>query len=172
MPPRQKQQETHMSEMPDEIYWSTQWAGIISFHPFAGAKRYVRDDLIAAKDAENDRLQRNESKYEAQIKALVGENDKLAELKAKCQKHDASVEVKNGIISTLSEKLEQLYADMTVLKAENDRLVRMLDTIDNRASNALSGVSEAMKDHDLKAIRKEIQRIREELSKTAGDAHE
>ena len=54
-------------------------------------------------------------------------------------------------------------AENTRLKAEKDRLVKIIDTIETRARNAISGVSDAMKDHDLKAIQEEIQRIREEL---------
>lgn len=34
-----------MDNMPDEVYVSKQWGGVIGFEPFAGAEKYRRADL-------------------------------------------------------------------------------------------------------------------------------
>ena len=42
---------THQKDtMPDENYMSKQWGGIIGSKPFAGGTKYIRADIVQAKD--------------------------------------------------------------------------------------------------------------------------
>lgn len=50
-----------MDKMPDDIYASKQWGGIVGFEPFAGAEKYTRADL--PKEVDFSQLIKNAKHY-------------------------------------------------------------------------------------------------------------